>query len=62
MQVNNKTLIVIIVAVIVLLWYVKSARSEVSRYKNIIDTYMSEDSNNKKSSMKKVRFNLPNNK
>ena len=63
MQVSNKTLVVGIIAVIALMWYVRNAKKDISRYKNMIDTYMSENSPpEKKSSMKKVRFNVPNEK
>lgn len=62
MQINNRTVVVSIIAIIALLWYVRKAKNDVSRYKNIIDTYMSESTSEKKSSMKKVRFNIPNEK
>lgn len=53
MDINNKYLIIIVVAIILLLWYVRSVKMNVSRYENIIDTYMTEERKNKK---KKVRF------
>lgn len=59
MEISNKTLAVLIIITVVLLWYVRSAKNDVSRYKNIIDTYMSENTTSKKSSMKKVRFDVP---
>lgn len=57
MEINNKIIIIAIIAIFILLWYVNNAKKDISRYQNIIDTYMSE--NNKKSALKKVRFNLP---
>lgn len=58
MQISNKTLIILIILIIILIWYARSAKSDISRYKTIIDTYMA-DSTDKKPSTKKVRFNLP---
>lgn len=54
MEVSIKIVIAVVVITIILLWYVNSTRSDVSRYKNIIDTYMSESTDKKK-----VRFKMP---
>lgn len=62
MQISNKFITIIVITVLFLLWYVNNAKKDISRYKNIIDTYMSENLSDKKSSMKKVRFNLSSSK
>lgn len=59
MQISNKALVILIIVVIIMIWYIKNTKNDVSRYKNIIDTYMSENNTLKKSSIKKVRFNEP---
>jgi len=61
MQINNKILIIVLVIIIILIMYLKHAKNDISRYKNIIDTYMSENTSGKKSA-KKVQFKLPNDK
>lgn len=61
MEINNKILALVVIIVFILIWYAYNANTEISRYKNIIDTYMENKEKNKekKSSLKKVRFNLP---
>ena len=58
MDINNKYLILIVIGIILLLWYVKSVKNNVSRYENIIDTYMTEEKKQKEKEKqkKKVRF------
>lgn len=62
MQINNKIVIIVVITIVILVIYVISTRNDISRYRNIIDTYMSNNSSSKKSSMKKIRFNEPNKK
>lgn len=56
MEVNNKSVLIIIVISILLIWYVHKTKQDNERYKVIIDTYMSNSTNlNKKN--KHVKFN-----
>ncbi len=57
MEINNKIIYIIIILLVMLFWYITTIQKDLSRYKNIIDSFISE--NTKKSSLKKVRFNLP---
>lgn len=60
MQIDIKYIILISILIIFILWYAKGAYNEVDRYKKIIDRYIEEPDNKKKSILKKVSIIEPN--
>ena len=56
MEINNKILIAIVVAIIIAIIYVKNAKDDVSRYKNIIDKFMTDKP--QKKILKNVKFDI----
>jgi hypothetical protein len=60
MQIDIKYIILISILIIFILWYAKGAYCEVDRYKKIIDKYIEEPDNKKKSILKKVSIIEPN--
>jgi uncharacterized protein YaaR (DUF327 family) len=40
MVISNKYIILVVILIILIIWYVKSTKDDVARYKSIIDNYM----------------------
>lgn len=65
MEISNNKIIVALVVLAVIIFYIHNSKKDITRYKAIIDNYMSENLNEKentsvkKTQSKKVRFKLP---
>lgn len=62
MEIGNKTLILAIIIIGILVWFVVTTKKDISRYRNIVDKYLINDEDNKpkqvtkKPAIKKVTF------
>lgn len=60
MQIDTKYIAIVVIVILLILWYTKTAYSDVDRYKKIIDTYIGTNIEDKpKPVLKKVSILEP---